>query len=449
MLADNPPDKTVESVELSKPPQPDVEDPVLNDAIGEVQAFIGTVKTTGSILVDGRFDRRIIAAAAILAKRSESELDRVVRSLKSAVQDKEEVEQWVAAVERHLHGRAVRLTPARDLILRPDPEYLLDGLLEVNSLAMLYAPSGAGKTFVVLSWCFAVAQGVPWLGRDLKRGPVIYVAAEGIGGLAKRLRALMAEHELDAPPEDLYVIEQPVNLFEPNSVREAIAVIEDLGIRPNLIVFDTYARSMAGGDENSAKDVGVVVAALDELRFRLQSAVMVVHHTGKTGTIDRGSSALTGAVDTKIHLGGASVSTLMLTVEKQKNFEAGVPIRLSLEPSGESLVPRASTAPASSPTVGFPASGGGRDRTAEMREQIMTALTEALEAGTLPMTQSSVLGKVKGNADTKARVLHEMAADGTSPVVGQAQGNSIRYSLVPDFVPDSISDDSDSIPPPL
>ena len=105
---------------------------------------------------------------------------------------------------------------------------------------MLYADSGAGKTFVVLSWCFCIAGGILWLGRKLKQGPVVYVAAEGVGGLAKRLRALMAESGLDEPPPDLYVIEQSVNLLSPFSMGEAIAAAEEIGVRPVLVVFDTY-----------------------------------------------------------------------------------------------------------------------------------------------------------------------------------------------------------------
>ena len=85
------------------------------------------------------------------------------------------------------------------------------------------------------------------------------------------------------PRRDLYVIEQSVNLLDHGSMAEAITAAEDLDVDPNLVVFDTYARSMAGGDENSAKDVGSVVSAIDNFRFSLDTAVLVVHHTTKKG----------------------------------------------------------------------------------------------------------------------------------------------------------------------
>ena len=90
------------------------------------------------------------------------------------------------AVTRRAHGRSIALVSPRDLIHRPDPEYLIDEVLEMGSFAMLYGPSGMGKTFVVLSWCFCIAGGRPVVGTGPDRGPAIYIAAEGVGGLAEK-----------------------------------------------------------------------------------------------------------------------------------------------------------------------------------------------------------------------------------------------------------------------
>ena len=81
-----------------------------------------------------------------------------------------------------------------------DPEYLIHGLIERESFAMLYAESGLGKTFVALSWCYQVALGEPWLGLAVAQGPAVYVGAEGVGGLPKRLRALTEDQGRGEPP---------------------------------------------------------------------------------------------------------------------------------------------------------------------------------------------------------------------------------------------------------
>jgi len=419
------------------------EDQLHAAATETVLKFIDSVKESGTLLPGGRVDRNVLAAAALLATRTDSFLDDVRSRLRKIEIDPNEVEGWTGAVMRRVHGRSIALISARDLIKRSDPEYLIDGVLEMGSFAMLYAESGVGKTFVVLSWCFCIAGGLPWLGRELKGGPTVYIAAEGPGGLAKRLRALTEHHGLDEPPADLYVIDQSVNLLDPGSMAEAIAAAEDVGVRPKLVVFDTYARSMAGGDENSAKDVGLVIAAVDNFRFRLDTAALVVHHPTKTGVGDRGSGALTGAVDAKIRVNkGGGHGDLTLHIEKQKNFEAGNPIGLTLAPVGESLVPVERAVAAS----GFPVATGRGDKAAEIGQAILRALQAATEEGRTPIAQSQLTKAVTGNAGLKLKVLHEMDDDPDSPIIMERQGKTKLYHLDPNFPLDSHTD-SDSIPP--
>jgi len=101
-------------------------------------------------------------------------------------------------------------------------------------------------------------------------------------------------------------------------------------------VGDTFARCMVGGDENSAKDVGVAVENAERLRRASGGCVLLVHHSGKDVAAGaRGSSALRAAVATEIecsHLDG--VTTLKQT--KQKDHEAGEPYRFALVPVGDS-----------------------------------------------------------------------------------------------------------------
>jgi hypothetical protein len=299
---------------------------------------------------------------------------------------------------------------------------------------MLYAEPGLGKTFVALSWCYDLALGQPWLGLDVIQGPTIYVGAEGFGGLPKRLAALTEDHERDDPPKDLYVIPQAVDLMDMGSVNEAIAAVDDLGIRPVLVVLDTWARSIPGAEENSAKDTGLAVAAIDDLRIRLNTAVLIVHHTGKTGGTDRGSGALTGAVDTKLKLERLKADHLLLVVEKQKNFEAAEPITLRLERVAESLVPRASAPePASWDDV-----EEAEDRDVELAQAIQEALRTAYKAGKTPIAQTALLRDVGFNNARRSAVLHALADDPDSPVTAEQAGKKKLYTL---------KDDSDSLPP--
>jgi hypothetical protein len=103
-----------------------------------------------------------------------------------------------AAVEELARGdsdRAVTLLDELEAIAltsdeikaMPPAEAVIDGWLMRNSLAMLYGPSGGGKTFLAFDWSFHIATGSWWHGQEVKGGPVVYVIAEGVGAAGPRI----------------------------------------------------------------------------------------------------------------------------------------------------------------------------------------------------------------------------------------------------------------------
>jgi AAA domain-containing protein len=121
---------------------------------------------------------------------------------------------------------------------------------------------------------------------------------------------------------------------------------------PALLLFDTMARCMIGGDENSVQDVGRVIASVDAIRRRVNASVLLIHHTGKQNELERGSSALRGAADTMFLL-HPDDSVLVLETTKQRDAPAGPPLRLRLVPHGGSclLEPDEGQIPAAELTV--------------------------------------------------------------------------------------------------
>src|SRR6266853_2096427 len=235
------------------------------------------------------------------------------------------------------HRPRFRLYSPEDLLALPPPSWLLEKHIPENAFAVLYGPPGSGKSFVALGWALAIASRRPWLGCTTNRGPVIYVAAEGGSGLGQRVQTHLDAHEL-AGPVDIRFVCDPVNLLQSDEVTALLSDVDAaLPEHPALFVFDTLARAMSGGDENSARDVGLVVAAADRIRNATNAAVLFVHHTGKDGLVERGSSALRGAADAMFSLTSAD-GRLTLECTKAKDWISTETRRLRLASVGASCV---------------------------------------------------------------------------------------------------------------
>jgi hypothetical protein len=219
----------------------------------------------------------------------------------------------------------------------PPPDPLIDSYLMRDSLATLYGPSGGGKTFLALDWALHTAVFPWWNDHTIQGGPVIYVIAEGVSGVGIRIDAWTGHHatQLDNG-HPIYWLPQAVSLTDLGEVYAIAELAAEVGAV--LIVFDTLARCIVGADENSAKDMGLVVANLDRIRRRTGACVLVVHHSGKeVGAGARGSSALRAAMDTELEVTDIDGRTT-LKVTKQKDGPEAKPVRLSRIPTDESCV---------------------------------------------------------------------------------------------------------------
>lgn len=211
----------------------------------------------------------------------------------------------------------------------PKPPALVDDLLDLHSLAILYGPSGSGKSFVALDIALRVATGLPWhFGKHTRQGRVLYVVAEGSGDIGARVGAWLDQFHVLPPISDASFLVMPVNLFvdaEVDALEGIIAAGDYV-----LVVIDTLARSMNGGDENSAKDAALVVAAADRLRNASGACVLLVHHSGYDATHARGSTAFRGACDTELEV-KKSDDLVILRAAKQKSRADGGKTYLKLE----------------------------------------------------------------------------------------------------------------------
>lgn len=221
-------------------------------------------------------------------------------------------------------------TMRRDAVFAMPPvEFLVDGLITDTGFTMMYGAPGTGKSFIAIDVALSVAHGIEWQGQEVKPGPVLYIAGEGIGGFAKRWKAWENHHGVKDEP-DLYLLPTAVNFREEEDIARLVATIEDIGQRFSLVIVDTVARAIAGAEENSSTDMGLFVAACDEIKALTGGALLAVHHAGKDSSRGaRGSTALLGAVDTSLMV-GKSEEIVTLRTEKMKDAEPMDDINLKM-----------------------------------------------------------------------------------------------------------------------
>ena len=187
-------------------------------------------------------------------------------------------------------------------VTRPPARWIVKGLLPEASLAVLFGASGSGKTFFTFDLAVCVAAGRPWRGRPVAQGGVAYVVAEGQGGFRDRVAAYRQQHDVDLAGLPFYVLTEPPNMMASPDVKDLGNALRALGPL-KMIVMDTYARVMGGGNENEAQDVNKVVANCDLLHRLTGAIVVLVHHSGKDASKGaRGSVALRGAADVEIEV---------------------------------------------------------------------------------------------------------------------------------------------------
>lgn len=186
-------------------------------------------------------------------------------------------------------------------------EYLIKGVLERQSNAVLFGQWNVGKTFVILDMAAAIATGQPWFGKRVRQGRVLYVGYEGIRAMRKRILALREKHPMlkdRATPFAWAPLRNPLTTSEGD--QELRKVLRRFGTAhggpPALIIIDPLANAL-GGDDADANLMAQLNARVAGLMRAHKCTVLRVHHSGH-GNQDRarGHSSLPAGVDTEIRV---------------------------------------------------------------------------------------------------------------------------------------------------
>ena len=202
-----------------------------------------------------------------------------------------------------------KLIKAGELHKLPPVELLKGTHLVARGFNVIFGPSGTYKSFYALNAALHLAQ---------KLG-VIYVAAEGIGGMATRVDAWCEFNQTG--PGYLQFISEELNLLDGPQITRFVDTAKTINAPIVLVILDTYARCMPGGDENSAKDAGLAIRHCAAIQRSLKTALAVVHHSNRAETGERGSGALRGAADAMIEV-SALDDRIRVECSKMKDWES-------------------------------------------------------------------------------------------------------------------------------
>lgn len=221
----------------------------------------------------------------------------------------------------------------------PEPEPLIEGFLDADTIARMTGRSGHGKSFVTLDMAGCVAIGQRWHGREVKKGLVVYMIAEGVRGWKARMRAWEARWHGGLPIPDSGMLMIPFAIQSTSAGQWSTLVDVLAELVPVFVVVDTQARVTVGVDENNAQDMGIFVERLEMIRRATGACVMAIHHIGHNGEHGRGSTAVLGALGSEIRVDKTAKGHLTVHTEKQKDSEEHEPLKFVLDPEGDSVVP--------------------------------------------------------------------------------------------------------------
>lgn len=178
------------------------------------------------------------------------------------------------------------------------PTYIIDPVFPEGTVNIMFGPPGSYKSFIALDWAARIASGealppmmprLPPVGTIPGKRKVLYVAAEGMGGLSKRVRASKA-----AQRSPLLVEDRAWNLMDMQQLMLLREALVANGVQ--LVVYDTLRKVSPGADENKVQDMGKLMTHLEMLAVEDHITSLLIHHSNRSegGRSYRGSSSLEG-----------------------------------------------------------------------------------------------------------------------------------------------------------
>ena len=325
-----------------------------------------------------------------------------------------------------------------------EPE-LVEGLIPNTGVGVLFGPSSAGKSFIAVDWAVRLAADRKVLDRHTEPSGVLYFAAEGHGGLRKRIYAARRVHCVDGHAAPFMYLPAFLDLSRADTGDVArltdyaagiAGEMEERGARLRVIIVDTLAAAAPSADENVSRDMGPIMLSFHRMAAQLGCVVILVAHTGKDVARGlRGWSGIRANVDFAIECRvdkdeeTGETTARKLWFEKCKDGPDGFVLAeyhlktvfLGPKPSGEqdttcwvdySEPPKAP----SGADVRAEIEARDKERAAEIRSEVLAAITECLTDQWRPLRETAEVLKHRGGVSMGLNALQGYLASLTDDV---------------------------------
>lgn len=218
----------------------------------------------------------------------------------------------------------------------PTPSWIADRVIPEYAYALLTGRDHSYKSFIAVSLACSSATGRPWLGREVQRRRVLYIAGEGAHGLDQRIAAWEYAWNGGQPVTDLTVRKEAIDLNRGGQpLQRLIDRIEAEGY--GLVIIDTLNKCSGSANTNSP-EANAILASIERIKRATDAgSVLVIAHTDKSDLDTRGYSAIEDDSDVVWHA-RRDGHGLALVNRKMKEAPDGERIELTARPVLDSLV---------------------------------------------------------------------------------------------------------------
>ncbi len=210
---------------------------------------------------------------------------------------------------------------AADCLDYPSVNYILEGLIEAETITLFSGKEKIGKSYVLMDLALHMAAELPWLDIPTmtdEKGGVLWLDFDmSRNTTTRRINQITngIEESWNIRKPDLFKNFGLIDgqLFRESGYNDSFQFFDEsdavIGLQEYIIAnnvkvcfIDNLVEIEGEAQENSSNDIQKVFSGLKKLRDITHCAFIVIHHTTKDGFRGRGSSAIFGETDLNLQL---------------------------------------------------------------------------------------------------------------------------------------------------